>query len=244
MDSNARSAERRAPQGGVDKEAEAARSALLRRIAPGLRHQMVAHLQPVEMLVELTKRRLANDQLNPAQLHESIEKIGQHARAAMGECIGAVTWLSLDDDREVPLDQGVAECVAVLRSGLGFRGFSLHDATQDAVQARVSRGAVRSLLATALLALSDTLPAPLELRITVRTEGDFGLLQVHALPSLAAGTFFGECPARALDLDDLRALARDHGASVDAQERQVVLLLPLCDRPAPQALHRSQGDTP
>ena len=232
MDSSNGTATERLGPAGVDRDAEAARCALLRRLAPGLRHQMVVHLQPVEMLVELAKRRLAGEQVDLALIREGVEKIGQYSRAAMGACMGSMGWLSQEDDQPVALDEGVAECVAVLKSSLSFRGFAVHNTVQGPRGAQVSRAGVRSLLATALLTLSDSLPAPLEFQISARTQVDQAELRLRALPSVAAGSFFGERPARLLTVDDLRALARAHAARVDWHDREVVLLLPLADAPA------------
>lgn len=229
MDSSNGMATERQSLAPIDRDAEAARSALLRRLAPGLRHQMVVHLQPVEMLVELAKRRLAGEQVDLALIREGVEKIGQYSRAAMGACMGSMGWLSQEDDQIVALDEGVAECVAVLKSSLSFRGFAVHNTVPPMPGALVSRAGVRSLLATTLLALSDSLPAPLELHISARSQQGQAELQVRALPSVAAGSFFGERPARLLTPDDLRALARAHAARVDWQDRHVVLLLPLVE---------------
>lgn len=229
MDSSNGTAPERLGAPGLDRDAEAARCALLRRMAPGLRHQMVVHLQPVEMLVELAKRRLAGEQVDLALIREGVQKIGQYSRAAMGACIGSMGWLSQDDDARVALDDGVAECVGLLKSSLSFRGFTVQNTVQGLQEAPVQRAALRGLLATGLLALSDSLPPPLELHIGARVHGDRAELRLRALPSVAAGSFFGERASRLLTSDDLRALARVHAARVEWHDREIVLVLPLAD---------------
>jgi hypothetical protein len=209
-----------------DLEAEAARYALLHRLAPGLRHQMVAHLQPVEMIVELAKRRLAGDPVDLAQIRDGIEKIGRLSRDAMASSINSVSWLSDDDGSVVALADGIDECVAVLKSGLSFRGFNLQS-NFERQPGKVSRPALRHLLSTAALCLADALQAPFEITISAVVHATEATVQVRALPSLAAGTFFSEKPARALLWNDLRALARVTGAAVECQDRQVAITLPL-----------------
>lgn len=207
--------------------AEAARCALLHRLAPGLRHQMVAHLQPVEMIVELAKRRLAKEPVDLQQIRDGIEKISIFSKAAMAACMNSVSWLSEEDEAAIDVGEGVADCVAVLKSGLSFRGFAL---SADAVQpgsARVSRRRLRTLLSAALLGLSDSLTAPFELAVSATVQSEHALIRVAAVPSLTGGTFFSEKPSRLLDADDLQALSRAEGADVVWQERLVTIKLPL-----------------
>lgn len=213
-----------------DQEAEAARCALLGRLGPGLRHQMVVHLQPVEMIVELARRRLASEQVDLALIREAIDKVDQFSRTARIACINSVSWLSEEDDSTITLGEGIDECVAVLKSGLGFRGFALHSAVEHQAET-VSRSALRNLLAMAALCLSDTLQAPFEITITAVVRASEAVIQVRAMPSLAAGTFFNEKPTRVLDWGDVRALARAEGAVVECQDRLMTICLPLAAHP-------------
>jgi hypothetical protein len=213
-----------------DAFAEAARGALLHRLAPGLRHQMVAHLQPVEMIVELAKRRLGKEPVDLAQIRDGIEKIGVFSKAAMAACMNSVSWLSEEDEAAIEVGEGVAECVAVLKSGLSFRGFSLSAHAGQREPVRVSRRRLRTLVTTGVLGLSDGLVAPFELTVSAAVAQDTALIRIEALPSLAGGTFFSEKPARLLDGDDLQALADAEGAAVTFQERLVTITLPLLPR--------------
>lgn len=228
------SASGNAPAQKPDPLAEAARGALLHRLAPGLRHQMVAHLQPVEMIVELAKRRLGKDPVDLAQIRDGIEKIGVFSKAAMVACMNSVSWLSEEDEAATDVAEGVAECVAVLKSGLSFRGFTLGIGAPSSETARVSRRRLRTLVTMAVLGQSDGLVAPFELTVSAAIKRDdaqgSAVIRIEALPSLAGGTFFSEKPSRLLDADDLQALARAEGATVAWQERLVTITLPLLPR--------------
>jgi hypothetical protein len=217
----------RAHSGKPEPLGEAARGALLHRLAPGLRHQMVAHLQPVEMIVELAKRRLGKEPVDLDQIRDGIEKIGLFSKAAMTACMNSVSWLSEEDEAAVDVGEGVRDCVAVLKSGLSFRGFTLIATHAERSQARVSRRRLRTLLTTSVFALSDSLVAPFELTVSTQLQDEVAHIRVEALPSLAGGTFFSEKPARLLDWDDLQALASAEGARVVWQERLVTIQLPL-----------------
>ncbi|HSV52599.1 MAG TPA: hypothetical protein VLJ57_10800 [Burkholderiaceae bacterium] len=212
-----------------DVEAEAARYALLRRLAPVLRHQMVLHLQPLEMIVELARRRLASEQVDLASIRDGIDKIGLFSRAAMAACISSVSWLSDEDEIAIAVGEGVGECIAVLKSGLSFRGFTIHGAIEGET-AKVSRRTLRSLLATAALGLSDALPAPFDFSVSIEVGASEAVIQVKALPSLGTGSFFNEKPSRILDWGDLQALARAEGAHVACHDRLVEISLPLMEQ--------------
>jgi hypothetical protein len=187
---------------------------------------MVAHLQPVEMIVELAKRRLAVEPVALTQIRDGIDKIGLLSREAMAASINSISWFSDDEGSAVPLADGIDECLGVLKSGLSFRGFNLQS-DFERQPGQVSRPALRHLVSTAVLCLSDALPAPFEITVSAAVHATEAAVQVKALPSLVAGTFFTEKPARALLWNDLRALARVTGAAVDCQDRQVTITLPL-----------------
>ena len=62
--------------------AEAARYALLRRLAPSMRHHLVVNLQPIGMIYEVMDRRLRAPSPDLASIHEGAHKINGFARAA------------------------------------------------------------------------------------------------------------------------------------------------------------------
>src|SRR6188508_198774 len=79
-------------------EAETARYALLRRLAPSMRHHLVVNLQPIGMIYEVMDRRLRAPEPNLVEVHDSAQKINGFAKAALASCIDVVSWLAPQDE--------------------------------------------------------------------------------------------------------------------------------------------------
>lgn len=158
--------------------ANAARQAVLRRIAPALKHDMVVHLQAVSMMAEMLNARVERGAVNTADLQSSISKLNRLARDAVAACLQVMGWIEGGDDDRVELQHGVHECVALLSASLNFRGFSLVDEVGP-TDFEVRRNALRTLLCGSLLALADSAASPCEL--VVRSDGP-GSLRVHCRP--------------------------------------------------------------
>lgn len=157
---------------------ESARYALLRRLASALRHNLVMHLQPIGMVTEVMDRRLRAPAPDLAQVNETARKINALSKTAVNACLDVVSWLSPDPSATVSTDAAIAETLELLRSNFSFRGFSLK-AEAGTVPQSIGRSAVRMLLPGALLALSDTTPAPAEITLGATAEGEFVHLRIH-----------------------------------------------------------------
>ena len=139
----------------ADARVEAARYALLRRLAPALRHGLVGKLHPVGLMSETLVRRMRTaPEIEPARA--GLEKIHELSRSAMTACSSLITWLAPEEGDGVGLEEGMAECIDLLGTDLGMRGHNLRSELSGG-QARVSRSAVRNLLSAALIAQSDSL---------------------------------------------------------------------------------------
>src|SRR5436190_15058498 len=95
-----------APRALIDSQAEAARYALLRRLAPSMRHHLVVNLQPIGMIYEVMERRLRAPQPDLAHVQESATKINTFARAALASCLDVVGWLAPDEAVGISLQEG------------------------------------------------------------------------------------------------------------------------------------------
>lgn len=221
--------------------AEAARYAVLRRLGPALRHDLVVNLQAVAMMTEVLGARLdrsdeappAAAPVAPADLSQQLVRIHALVRSAVDDALRVATWLCPPgDDEGVPLSQGVDECLALVRSPFGFRGIVLH-AQVDPAAIEVSRQPLRLLLLAALLHLADQDSAPCELRVHADVQGHEAALAIERLPApdpLARGTpGADELGYRRLAPTDLQALAAEAGATgitLALQGRRVLLRLP------------------
>src|SRR3569832_1066607 len=130
--------------------AEASRYALLRRLAPSMRHHLVVNLQPIGMVYEIMDRRLRAAEPNLAEVHDSAQKINAYARAALASCVDMVTWLAPDENARFSIDEAMKECLALVATSFTFRGFALRSAVGE-VDGHVSRAAFRNVVTGALV---------------------------------------------------------------------------------------------
>ena len=202
-----------APEAADPRRVEAARYALLRRLALGMRHHMVVHLQPMGMITELIERRLQSAQPDLAQIHEAMGKIHGLARAAVDSCLDVVTWLAPVPDAKVALDEGVQEVLGLVRSNFNFRGFPLGDAL-GGVTRQVPRSAVRHVLPAVLLALTDRAPAPADVCIRTLEDSGGGVITVEVKPKAGDPGFPGNHPYRLLDWQEVETLGEAEGVGL------------------------------
>jgi hypothetical protein len=141
---------------------EAARYALLRRVAPTLRHHMAGEFQPLGMMAALLERRVQKNELTDVQ--EQCAGLGQMSRQAAAHCMDLMNWVAPRGPHELALEDGLGQCVHLLATSLRFRGFALvHDSSD--VRTQVAGPALRSVLPAALLYLSDSSPGPAQLSL-------------------------------------------------------------------------------
>ena len=205
--------------------AEAARYALLRRLAPSMRHHLVVNLQPIGMIYEVMERRLRVAEPDLAQVQESALKINGFARAALTSCLDVVTWLAPAESAATAAHEGVRECVGLLATSLSFRGYAIrNDVT--AVHGEVDRTAMRNVLTAALLHATDVNPPPGDVVLTAMGL-PLGLrLALSLRPTDGRGGFTNEAPYRQIDWGDVQALASAEGVQVERDGVSIHLLLP------------------
>jgi hypothetical protein len=208
----------------ADRLVEAARYALLRRLAFAMRHHMVVHLQPIGMITEVMERRLRMPEPDLAQVHESMDKINGFSRAAVQSCLEVVSWLAPEPGAVIALDAGVQECVAMLRSNFNFRGFTLKDEV-GAASAGVARAGLRNVLPACLLALTDGAAAPADVVVRAVPDGQLAALSLEVRPTAGSVGFPGDPPYRVLEWREVEALAQAEGIALrhDAQTARLTL---------------------
>jgi hypothetical protein len=215
------------------QSAESARYALLRRLAPSMRHHLVVNLQPIGMIYEVMDRRLRAPQPDLGEVHESAQKINGFARAALDACLNVVTWVAPEDGAIVSAADGVRECLSLLATSLTFRGFALRNEA-DAAQGEVRRSAIRTVLTAALLHISDEMPPPAEIVLSARLDGRALVLTLNAKPAAGEQGFVPEPPYRKLEWSDVQALAASESVEVtrDGPQRMQVRIALAASAPA------------
>jgi hypothetical protein len=208
-----------------DAAVESARYALLRRLAPSMRHHLVVNLQPIGMVYEIMDRRLRAPEPNLAEVHEGAHKINSYARAALASCLDIVTWLAPEEGACTTATEGVRECLALLATSFTFRGFSLRSDVGE-IAGEVSRAAFRNVVTGALVHLSDEYPPPAEILLSAQAQAS-GLEVTLWLRQTAGEPGFATAPAyRPITAADVDALARAEDVQVAREGTTIRVSLP------------------
>ena len=95
-------------------EAEAAHYALLRRLAPVIRHNMAGTLQPIAMVAAMLERRLQKTDTDPEALLKNARDIVALSKEAAASCVDLLGWLAPKESRPIKADAGIAECLGMV----------------------------------------------------------------------------------------------------------------------------------
>ena len=210
--------------------AEAARYSVLRRLAPALKHDMVVNLQAVAMMAEVLNARLERGTPDPAELEANISKMNRLAREAVMTCLKVAAWIEPAEDETTRLHEGVQECVDLLRSSFNFRGHGLVNDV-PASEFEVSRVALRNLLAASLISLGDGASGPSDFTASAEVSPGFAVLTVRGVPrpdddGLGEDMLPATTSYRALDWNDVQALALAEGVELFRTQDQIVMRIP------------------
>ena len=214
-----------APAVPIPPEVEAARYAMLRRLAPSMRHHLVVNLQPIGMIYEVMDRRLRAATPDIVHLQDSAGKINTFAKAALASCIDVVGWLAPDESIATGVPEAVRECSSLLATSLSFRGYALRNEVGE-VEGKVRRSAIRQLLSATLLHCTDHHPAPAELVLGAAAEASGIRLSVLLRPTQNDKGIATEAGYRKMDWGDLTALAVAEGVDLKRQGDVVLLGFP------------------
>ena len=231
MTSTARIVQEPAAKLPPDSQAEAARYALLRRLAPSMRHHLVVNLQPIGMIYEVMDRRLRAPAPDLAEVHDSAHKINGFARAALDSCLDVVTWLAPEEQALTSGADGVRECFGLLATSLTFRGYALRNEV-PAIPGEIRRCAIRNVLTAALLNATDENPAPADLVLSAQPDNEALVLLLTLRPTEGEKGFAPEPPYRPLAWSDVEALAAAESVAVAREGRQKLRLAIPWARPA------------
>jgi hypothetical protein len=206
--------------------AEAARYALLRRLAPSMRHHLVVNLQPIGMIYEVMDRRLRAPEPDLRDVHESAQKINGFARAALNSCLDVVSWLAPEEGTASSVEDGVRECLGLLATSLTFRGYSVRNEVGSA-PGEVGRSAIRNLLTASILHLTDETPPAADLVLSADAGAGALVLDLALRPTDGEKGFTTETPYRQIGWADLEALAAAESVGLAREgSRRLMLSIP------------------
>ena len=206
----------------VVQQVEAARYAVLRRLAPSLRHHMVRPLQPIGLVYGVMHHKLSTAQPDLQAVRQDAEKINDFAKAAIVECMDMGSWIAPEPDVFSRIDTAVRECVGLTATMLHFCGFRLVNEVEE-LPALVLRDAVRTVLSGAILAITDALDAPATLLIRAVAGTADITLSVHTEPSGEGSVERYDDGYRLLAWGDVQALAAAAQVGLARQDQTVTL---------------------
>ena len=208
--------------------AEAARYALLRRLAPALRHGMVGALHPIELIAEAIDRRLQAAVPDLEDARENLGKIKNLSRSAVHSCTNLSSWLDPEDGAVTMLGEGIDECLALLKTDFDMRGFAVRNEARE-IGVDVSRAALRNVLTASLIAATDSAPRPADLVLTAELSQEHAVVSILVRPADAVSGFGDVAPYRRLEWGDVGALAQAESVDLLHQGDRVTMRYPVAD---------------
>jgi hypothetical protein len=185
---------------------EAARYALLRRIAPAIRHHMAGTLQPIGMISAILDRRLQADAPDLAVLRENSKSISTLSRSASAACMNLITWVVPKENGSIALEAGIEEALGMLATDLAFRGFTVTNQV-SAPDVNTSIFALRTVFTACLIALTDMARAPASVVLSSEPAGSHTRVCITVTRNEGAVAQDEANGYRSLDWDDVQALA-------------------------------------
>lgn len=206
---------------------EAARYALLRRMAPALRHDMAGALQPVSMMAAMLEKRLQKPDPDMVALGKNTSAISALAREASASCMGLMTWLAPREDVPIAVSTCVAESLGLVATEMSFRGINLVNETEGA-EGKALLSSLRGVFMASLLALTDECAGPSDVVLTSGLAGSATLLDIRVSASSGEVMITDGSPAyRKLGWDDVEALAEAQGVGLVHSQGHVELRFPV-----------------
>jgi hypothetical protein len=204
---------------------EAARYALLRRLAPALRHRMVGALHPIELIAEAIDRQLQAPFPDLAAARENLGKIRNLSGLAVMSCANLASWLAPEDAEVIMLGEGIDECLALLHADFDMRGFAVRDEARE-TGADVSRTALRNVLTASLIAATDHSPQPADLVLDAELSQRNVVVSVVLRPADRIPDFADPGAYRRLDWSDVGALAQSESVDLSREGNRVTMRYP------------------
>ena len=199
-----------------DTRIDAARYALLRRLAPAFRHRMVGSLHPIELIAEAAERRLEAPVPDVANARENLRKIKNLSRSAVLSCASVTSWLEPQAGAVTMLGEGIDECMVLLHTDFGMRGYTIRNESGE-IGVDVSSSALRSVLTASLIAAADNAPLPADLVLTTEVSPGYALVSIRVCAADRAAGVADATNYRRLEWSDAGALAQAESVELSRQ---------------------------
>lgn len=220
-----------APANATNCLTEAARYALLQRLAPAIQHQIAGSFQPIVMLASMMQRLMQAP-------NADLTKIGAHCAAMLDLATSGATnnlkcftWLAETEHADVRVNDGVAECLKLVAAELAVREFTVVN-NLETCTATWPRNGLRNVFMAALFAITDSTLSPAELVLSAETTVNGPALTLQVFSADDATVREAMPVYRKIDWLDVEMLAAAEGVSVEcsASGARLFFLLPNLER--------------
>ena len=212
--------------------AEAARYAVLQRIAPVLQHDIAGFMQPIGMLTKILQRRVQMAEPDLPEITKNLASVSALVKEASTGCMNVIGWMISGEDKPVSLRSGVSEAIKLLGPELFGTELDLRNAISDE-QTSVPQSFLRSVLMGALLAFCDHRSAGNILQVMLET----GAKNTNAHHTLVLRMLPGDTVntpvlggtnrrSRSIDWQDVQAMADSFNVTMARGEGWLRLGLP------------------
>ncbi len=206
-----------------DLRQEAARYALMRRLAPALRHHLAGEFQPMSIMAALIERQLK--QSGPSDpLVEHAVALGQLSRKAAARCMSLMSWLVPTAEASADLQTAVEECLQMVSTGLRLQGLHLFHHPHDR-PLRVAASVTRTVLPAAVLHLGDSARGAGDLHLRVHKQSRKVLIDLELEASDRPVEPAPVASYRPIQWGDLQALAEAENVGLEALSKGLRLRL-------------------
>ena len=203
-------ADKVSPAQAFDDEApapeEAARYALLQRLAPALQHHMMGQFQSMGMIAAMMEKRLESNEPDMANIRKDCAALGSVSQTAINSIINLMTWIEPKPRLTVTVDAGVKECVGLLATQFRFKGFAIVNEVPP-LDLVVSSAGFRSVLSATLIVLSDLSQVPADLVIQAQAVPGGVELSIGLRATERSQRSLHSAPCRLMKWRDVEVLA-------------------------------------
>ena len=224
------------PTSATEHLAEAARYAVLRRIAPKLHHDVVGAFQPIGMIAMVLQRRVQASEPEMQAIAKNVVSVNALVKEAAASCISAIGWLIPSEEVKSNLRAAVEEVLHMLAIELCTAGLIPINSVDGAPEAGapISKGLqdfLRTVLAAALLAYCDEPfgngSVGSQLNIDIESTDQVSRIVLRRAPDPAVQIEKPwQPPVRGISWADVDALAASFGVAVTRRDGCVSLELP------------------
>ena len=216
------------------REVDAIRFAVLRRLAPGLRHRLMGELQSLQFSAELAVR-LIDAGAEAAKVDGAVRQLAPLTRSAVAASSTLIEWLRPDDRATTTLVDAVPQCLQIAGDDWSLRAIETSSDVRTG-DARVARDALRELVVTALLVLTDAQSGALDVSVEAERAGPEVVVRLRASAGKRASPLPYLGRVGALRCGDLSTLAAAHGIACSCERDVVTLRLrEVVEVPAPDS---------